>query len=107
LGKWEITHVGNGNDLSSVNPISYEEFLPDSVLLTYVYEEQNTYDYQYWLNDSLLIKRRTWTTDDGVFYDTITVQQEYLFEFIDHNTLRLDIHNMTAIFYTSIYKRIN
>lgn len=107
LGKWEITHLGNGNQLSPVDPISYEEYLPDSVMLTYVYEEENFYDYQYWFNDSLLAKSRTWITYDGAYYDTITITEEYRFEFIDHNILRLDIHNMTAIFYTSIYKRIN
>ena len=35
LGKWEITHIGNGDSLRPVeNPIAYAEYLPDSVLLT-------------------------------------------------------------------------
>lgn len=107
LGKWEITHLGNGDQLTQiVNPISYQEYFKDSLMRVYNYEEGD-YDYEYWMNDSILSQRRAWIAFDGVYYDTIVVTQEYLYEFLDANMIRFNIINMTAWNYTSIYHRID
>jgi len=105
IGKWEITHLGNGEDLEPVeNSISYREYLPDSLLRFYNYEDDRFINRKYWIKDSLLIDS-FWFIDD-VSNDTITLENPYRFEFLNPNTLRLELQ-YPAIYTTSIYKRIN
>ena len=104
LGKWEITHLGNGSELIPIdNPSAYEEYLPDSILQSYNYEEKTFDKYKFWLNDSLLIKSFTYI--DQIDKDTIVFTLPYKYEFITPNKLKLDFE-YPAIFGTSIYKRI-
>lgn len=105
IGKWEITHLGNGEDLEPVeNSISYREYLPDSLLRFYNYEDDRFIDRKYWIKDSLLIDS-FWFIDD-LSNDTITLENPYRFEFLNPNTVRLELQ-YSAIYTTSIYRRIN
>jgi hypothetical protein len=105
LGKWEATHLGNGNDLIPIeNPIAYQQYLPDSVLLTYNYEEE-TFSYEkYWLTDSLLIT--SFVFIDNIDKDTVVFKFPYKYDFITPSKLKLEFQYL-AIFRTSIYKRLN
>ena len=109
LGKWEITHLGNGNQLFPIkNPIAYEEYQTDSVLLTYNYEEDYVFYGKYWIVDTLLFKESTYYINEAPGYeDTLIVTEQYRFYFINYNMLRLDLLNMIAINNTSVYKRLN
>lgn len=54
LGKWEIIEYGNGNDMQACEAHGYNEYLADSVLRYFNYEEQKFTSYKkYWM-DSLL-----------------------------------------------------
>lgn len=109
LGKWKIAHLGNGSQLYPIeNPNSYEEYPPDSVLLVKLYEDRSTVQADYWIDNSSLFKRNTYLIYESPDYiDTLIVVEQYHFEFINYNTLRLDLENMTAINYTSVYRRID
>lgn len=109
LGKWEITHLGNGNQLFPIkNPIAYEEYQTDSVLLTYNYEEDYAFYGKYWIVDTLLFKESTYYINEAPGYeDTLIVTEQYRFYFINYNMLRLDLLNMIAINNTFVYKRLN
>ncbi|MDX9847363.1 MAG: hypothetical protein RBT74_10315 [Tenuifilaceae bacterium] len=109
LGKWEITHLGNGNQLFPIkNPIAYEEYQTDSVLLTYNYEEEYIFYGKYWIVDTLLFKESTYYINEAPGYaDTLIVTEQYRFYFINYNMLRLDLLNLIAINNTSVYKRLN
>lgn len=102
LGKWEITHQG-----TSVieNPLTYEEYLDDSVLLVYNYPEKAFHKMKYWFSDSLLFKRSVGIGFDGVEYDTIVMTFPYRYEFLEVDKLRLDLQK-PAMIRGSIYKRI-
>tara|TARA_R110000868_G_scaffold411424_1_gene703872 strand:+ start:99 stop:512 length:414 start_codon:yes stop_codon:yes gene_type:complete len=105
FGKWEITHLGNGDNLTLIEqPIAYEEYLLDSILRVYNYEEKSFYNEKYWIKDSLLFK--TYLFIDAVDKGSTVFIDKYKFQFLDENRLRLDFQN-PAIFTTSIYKRIN
>ena len=89
LGKWEITHIGNGDSLRPVeNPIAYAEYLPDSVLLGYNYEEDRFFYWKYWLTDSLLVQ--SFVFIDSIDNDTIVFELPYKYDFISPNKLRLE-----------------
>ena len=97
LGKWEVVEPVS-------YPGSYEEYLRDSVL--YIYNSENDFFYStYWFNDSLLYKKDIYI--DGITNDTILIDiRKYKYDFIDYNTLRLDIQR-PALIPRHIYKRIN
>ena len=100
LGKWEITEMGNWPDLMPVkNPISYTEYLPDSVMRVYVYETGEYFYYKYSI-DSLLYEYAT--REDGHHF----VISRYKYDFFEKNKMRLDYHNFAAIFNTFIYKKL-
>lgn len=102
LGKWEITHLGQG---IVEDPIAYDEYLADSVLLVYNYQEKTFWKYRYWFADSLLFKSSTNIAYDGAEYDTIVTTFPYRYEFLEADKLKLEFQ-YPAIFRTSIYKRI-
>tara|TARA_R110002096_G_scaffold434606_1_gene656860 strand:+ start:1057 stop:1476 length:420 start_codon:yes stop_codon:yes gene_type:complete len=105
LGKWEITHLGNGADAPAYEDLfSYQEYLPDSISRYYNYREQRFYNEKYWIEDSLLY--RSYLFIDAIDKDTTVFVDKYKFQFLNKNRLRLDYQN-PAIFTTSIYKRIN
>ena len=105
LGKWEITHLGNGSNLEPIdNPITYREYLPDSLTRVYNYEEKQFYNEKYWIEDDFL--NLSYTFIDEIDKDTTIFIEKYKFQFQNKNTLRLDFQN-PAILTTSIYKRIN
>ncbi|PID69410.1 MAG: hypothetical protein CSA39_01415 [Flavobacteriales bacterium] len=101
LGKWKIIE----NSLGPISyPGAYEEYLMDSIL--YIYNSKDDYFYdQYWFSNSLLYKKHIYINQ--ITKDTLLVDiQSYQYEFLDNNTLRLDIQN-PALVPTFIYKRIN
>jgi len=101
LGKWEITHDSYG---PIQKPIAYEEYLPDSILMNYIYEEETFVTKRYWFADSLLYQERVYidqTTDDTLLVDI----QPYKYKFLDRNTLQLDMQYFFMNTY-SRYKRI-
>lgn len=105
LGKWQISHLGNGsNPLPYENPISYREYLTDSVTRVFNYEEKQFYYEKYWIEDSFLF--RTYLFIDAIDKDTTIFIEKYKFQFQNKNTLRLDFQE-PAIYTTSIYERIN
>lgn len=103
LGKWEITH----NSFGPVeNPIAYEEYLPDSVLLIYNYKEGTVSNRKYWMRDSLLFRRSTYFIYEGPGYeDTVVFTDPYQFEFLTRDKLKLEFQ-YSAMNTTFIYKRI-
>lgn len=105
LGKWEITYLGNGENLNPVvNPIAYNEYLPDSILRVYNYEEERFYNQKYWIKDSLIFE--TYLFIDEIDKDTTIFVEKYKFHFKNKNSLKLDLQD-PAFFTTSIYKRKN
>jgi len=101
LGKWEIVEMGNWPDMDSIkNPLGYQEYLPDSILLEYIYETKTTYYKKYWLDESLLY--RATPMDDGSLF---VLRYKYQFS-NNNNKLKLNIQ-ATTTFRTSTYKRIN
>lgn len=104
LGKWELTYSGNGENLTPIpKNLAYEEYLPDSIMRIYNYEEEQSYNQEYWINDSLLFKKYTYI--DTIDKDTIIFSEPYKYEFLNRNKLRLDFQ-YPAIETTFIYKRI-
>ncbi|TNJ41936.1 hypothetical protein KFZ70_02940 [Tamlana fucoidanivorans] len=101
LGKWEITHLGS---TPIENPISYSEYLFDSILIVYNYEEKKYYNQKYWIKDSILYE--TYDFIDAIDNDTIIFVHRYKFQFLDKNSLRLDFLD-PALIPTSFHKRIN
>lgn len=101
LGKWEIIEMGNWPDMYPiVDPLAYEEYLPDSILREYEYSTKKSYYKKYWIDATLL--NISITREDGLQLIT-----SYKYQFSDkNNRLRLDIQ-AHAIFNTAIYKRIN
>lgn len=91
LGKWEMTHLGNRSQMYPVKgSLEYLEYLPDSILRIYQPETEEFIYAKYWIKDSLL-------------YQEPAI---YKLNFVNSNKHQLDITNMTAINYTSFYKRI-
>ena len=101
IGKWEIVE----NTYGPVSyPGSYQQYLPDSVLLNYNSEDDITYS-KYWFKDSLLFKQYVYIEQDS--QDTILVDiQPYKFEFLEKNKLKLELQQpaMVTLF---IYNRKN
>lgn len=105
LGKWEITHLGNGDNVNPIeNPLGYREYLIDSVLNSYIYENESLENRKYWIKDSILFE--SFALVDVIDNDTIIYTNPYKFEFLDKNTLRL-ILQKPFLNTTSIHKRIN
>ena len=86
------------------NPIAYEEYLSDSILVIYNYEVDRFSYKKYWLTDSLLIKSISFI--DDVTNEPKELTFPYKFEFITLNELKL-VLQQPAIIVTSTYKRIN
>ncbi|MBX2965934.1 MAG: hypothetical protein KF845_07295 [Cyclobacteriaceae bacterium] len=99
LGRWELVENSFG---VVTNPSQYEEYLPDSVLLIYRYNEKTFYQYKYWFNDSLIFKGGIFVDSFG---DTAVVAEPYKYKFISFNKLRMDFQ-YPAINTSYIYKRI-
>ncbi|MDX9847366.1 MAG: hypothetical protein RBT74_10330 [Tenuifilaceae bacterium] len=98
LGKWEIIE----NTFGPVdNPPGYDEYLPDSIRISYSYTDMVFYHEKYWLSDSLLFRSIVFTSEG----DTIDFQWPYRFKFINYNKLKLEFlyPSLNPI---SIYKRL-
>jgi len=106
LGKWELTHYGNGTNLTSNDtPIVYQEYLLDSVLRYYSYEKKRFINYEkYWFEDSLLIQ--SFETFDDINNEIIVRKRPYLYEFKTADELRLEFQ-FSAQITSSIYTRID
>lgn len=90
LGKWEEFQLGNGDDLRPIErPLGYQEYKSDSVLLTHEYSTAKNFYGKYYWKDSVLYR--------GSF--------GYKCQFYD-DKMRLDLVTGNAIFYTSVYRRI-
>ncbi|HET8736479.1 MAG TPA: hypothetical protein VFM69_07760 [Pricia sp.] len=104
LGKWQLTHLGNGIDAPPYEgDPGYQEYLPDSVMRIHNDGEDGFIYQKYWFNDSLLLQSATYV--DAIDKDTIVYIERYKYEFLGRNRLKLD-WQVNAIFTTSIYKRI-
>ncbi len=103
LGKWELVAGGNWpDDIEPLLPIlGYYEYLPDSVLRYFRYEE-NEYVWvsKYWMNDSSLFIFMGSAPNGIEFWD------RYIYEFSNgNNTLRLNLKDVLPIDDTFIYHR--
>lgn len=103
LGKWELVAGGNWpDDIEPLLPIlGYYEYLPDSVLRYFRYEE-NEYVWvsKYWMNDSSLFILM------GSLPNGYETWQRNIYEFSNNNnTLRLTIQDALPIFDTNIFNR--
>lgn len=91
LGKWRMTYSGNRSQMYPIKKSSeYLEYMPDSILRIYQPETNEFFYAKYWIKDSLLFQEPA----------------IYKLNFTNYNNHQLDLTNMTAINYTSFYKRI-
>ncbi|MCV9388135.1 hypothetical protein [Reichenbachiella ulvae] len=101
LGKWEIIENTFGPVTS---PSGYDEYLPDSVRISYSYEDETFYYEKYWFEDSLLIRSFEFI-DAYDNNDTTVFNLPYRYEFLNYNTLKLELQ-FPAMNPIHIYQRI-
>ncbi|MBX2965935.1 MAG: hypothetical protein KF845_07300 [Cyclobacteriaceae bacterium] len=99
LGKWEITRT----NLGAVTPSGYEEYLQDSILISYSYIDNTSFYQKYWFSDSLLVK--SFVFIDQYDNDTIVFKFLYRFKFVNYNEFHLEARDPSIQNYF-IYKRI-
>lgn len=99
LGKWEMISTGNGENMNPIeNPLGYREFREDSVLFEYIYDTKRTFTKKYWVDSLLHI--------GIVRQDGFMIVFDYKYRFYE-DKMRWEVMNATAIFYDSIYRRID
>ncbi|KAA6438060.1 hypothetical protein FEM33_18790 [Dyadobacter flavalbus] len=99
LGKWEEFYLGNGEYRPPiVKPLASRQFLPDSILLEYVYATKQTYTRKYWIDTLLNIGT---LREDGYLLRFYYTPKFYA------DTMELQAENSTPIFSVSKWKRIN
>lgn len=101
LGKWELVESGNWPDMDQLPIVGFYEYLPDSLLRYFQYEENEyTWETQYWMNDSSLFIFMGSAPNGIEFWD------RYSYEFTNNNnTLRLILKDVFPIDDTFIYHR--
>jgi hypothetical protein len=99
LGKWEITQMGNWPNMFRVVANGYVEYLPDSVMREYKYENGQSFYKMYWV-DSLYHEKMM--REDGV---AIILNKSKLCFSDKNNILRLDLM-YPSTFNTTIHMRI-
>jgi len=105
IGKWEITHLGNPSNLVLVeNPLVYEEYKNDSIIIEYIYKEQRYDTSWYWFEDSLMIKSSGLIIDE--LGDSVIINIPYKYTFLTPDRLQLDMQ-FPAINNIAIYERID
>lgn len=101
LGKWELVESGNWPDMDQLPIVGFYEYLPDSLLRYFQYEENEyTWETKYWMNDSSLFIFMGSAPNGIEFWD------RYSYEFTNNNnTLRLILKDVFPIDDTFIYHR--
>jgi hypothetical protein len=109
LGKWELfEYVLLGETQTVENPYGYYEYLKDSILLHFDYND-NDYNSQskYWFSDSLL-HIYTFYYIHNHPQGGVGITEIYKYSFFDsNNKLKLDDRYSTSWVSTKFFKRIN